>query len=152
MAVKDDKYSIENTDYTVGQENVQKWGFDVHNPVFAISAGLIVLFLGATLISDAASAKAVLDGLKWKIIANFDFLFIWSCNIFVLFCVVLIFSPFAKLRLGGKDAVPEHSTLSWPNFTRTIIKLLCNTHFPFLVKIIIPQLQRHKNLTPFVVP
>ena len=28
-----DKYSIDSTDYTVGQDNVQKWGFDVHNPV-----------------------------------------------------------------------------------------------------------------------
>lgn len=25
------KYSIETTDYRVGQDNVQKWGFDVHN-------------------------------------------------------------------------------------------------------------------------
>ncbi|GAK84866.1 high-affinity choline uptake protein BetT [Vibrio ponticus] len=27
-----DKYSIDSTDYTIGQDNVQKWGFDVHNP------------------------------------------------------------------------------------------------------------------------
>ena len=39
-----DKYSIDSTDYTVGQDNVQKWGFDVHNPVFGISAGFIALF------------------------------------------------------------------------------------------------------------
>lgn len=45
-----DKYSIDSTDYTVGQDNVQKWGFDVHNPVFGISAGLIGLFLLATLL------------------------------------------------------------------------------------------------------
>lgn len=38
------KYSIETTDYQVGQDNIQKWGFDVHNPVFGISAGLIILF------------------------------------------------------------------------------------------------------------
>lgn len=31
-----DKYSIDSTDYTVGQDNVQKWGFDVHNPVFLV--------------------------------------------------------------------------------------------------------------------
>ena len=42
-----DKYSIDSTDYTVGQDNVQKWGFDVHNPVFGISAGLIALFLAS---------------------------------------------------------------------------------------------------------
>ncbi len=113
MARSDDKYSISNTDYTVGQDNVQKYGFDVHNPVFGISAGLILLFLIAVLVSDAASAKAMLDGIKWKIIANFDSLFMWSGNIFVIFCVALIFSPYGKIRLGGKDAVAEYSRISW---------------------------------------
>ncbi len=41
---KHDKYSIDNTDYTIGQDNVQKWGFDVHNAVFGVSAGLIIIF------------------------------------------------------------------------------------------------------------
>lgn len=108
-----DRYSIDNTDYTVGRDNIKRWGFDVHNPVFVVSAGLIALFLIATLVSEPSSAKAVLDGLKWKIIANFDTLFIWSGNIMVLFCLALIFSPFGKIRLGGETAVPEHSTLSW---------------------------------------
>ncbi len=108
-----DKYSIDNTDYSIGQDNVQKWGFDIHNPVFGVSAGLILLFLVATLVSDAAAAKAALDGLKWKIIANFDLLFIWAGNIFLIFCVALIFLPFGKIRLGGEDAKPEHSTISW---------------------------------------
>jgi len=39
------KYSIDTTDYQVGQDNVQKWGFDVHNPVFGISAFLVILFV-----------------------------------------------------------------------------------------------------------
>jgi len=108
-----DKYSIDSTDYTVGQDNVQKWGFDVHNPVFGISAGLILLFLLATLIVDADTAKTVLDGLKWKIIGAFDWLFIWSGNIFVLFCLVLVVSPYGKIRLGGDDAVADHSFISW---------------------------------------
>jgi len=113
MARIDDKYSISNTDYTVGQDNIQKWGLDVHNPVFGISAGLTLLFLVAVLVSDAASAKALLDGFKWKIIANFDVLFIWSSNIFVIFCIALICSPYGKIRLGGPDAKAEHSRLSW---------------------------------------
>jgi BCCT family betaine/carnitine transporter len=108
-----EKYSIDSTDYTVGQDNVQKWGFDIHNPVFAVSAGLILLFLAATLLSDPATAKKALDGLKWDIIANFDTLFIWSGNFFVIFCLALIFSPYGKIRLGGADAKPEHSTISW---------------------------------------
>ena len=51
MSEHNDKYSIESTDYTVGQDNVQKWGFDVHNPVFGTSAALVILFLIATLLS-----------------------------------------------------------------------------------------------------
>jgi BCCT family betaine/carnitine transporter len=108
-----DKYSIDSTDYTVGQDNVQKWGFDVHNPVFGISAGLILLFLVATLISDPETAKSVLDGIKWKIIGNFDWLFIWAGNIFVVFCLVLVVSPYGKIRLGGQSATADYSYMSW---------------------------------------
>ncbi|GMM88553.1 BCCT family transporter [Vibrio fortis] len=108
-----DKYSIDSTDYTVGQDNVQKWGFDVHNPVFGISAGLIALFLIGILITDTASAKAALDGVKWQIINSFDWLFIWSGNIFVIFCLGLIVSPFGKIRLGGNDATADYSFMSW---------------------------------------
>ncbi|MCG3722126.1 BCCT family transporter [Vibrio cincinnatiensis] len=108
-----DKYSIDSTDYTVGQDNVQKWGFDVHNPVFGTTAGLLVLFLVAILFSDADSAKNVLDGMKWKIIGTFDWLFIWSGNLFVLFCLGLIISPLGKIRLGGEEAVADHSFISW---------------------------------------
>ncbi|EGR3403124.1 BCCT family transporter [Vibrio parahaemolyticus] len=108
-----DKYSIDSTDYTVGQDNVQKWGFDVHNPVFGISAGFIALFLVAALVLDAHTAKTALDGLKWKIISSFDWLFIIAGNIFVIFCLALIVSPLGKIRLGGKDAVADYSFMSW---------------------------------------
>ncbi|MGR4998532.1 BCCT family transporter [Vibrio celticus] len=108
-----DKYSIDSTDYTVGQDNVQKWGFDVHNPVFGISAGLIALFLIGVLITDTASAKAALDGVKGQIINSFDWLFIWSGNIFVIFCLGLIVSPYGKIRLGGVDATADYSFMSW---------------------------------------
>ncbi len=113
MSSTKDRYSIENTDYTVGQDNVQKWGFDVHNPVFGISAGAIILFLVALLVAEPETAKAALDGIKWKIIGNFDSFFMWAANIFVIFCFVLIISPYGKIRIGGHEAKPEHSNLSW---------------------------------------
>lgn len=113
MPHKEDKYSIHSTDYTVGQHNVQRWGFDVHNPVFGVSAGLILLFLLVTLLSDPATAKASLDGLKWDIIGMFDGFFIWAGNIFVLFCLALIVSPYGNIRLGGERAEAEHSMISW---------------------------------------
>lgn len=108
-----DKYSIDSTDYTVGQDNVKKWGFDVHNSVFGFSAGFIALFLVAALVVDPEVAKSVLDGVKWKIIGTFDWLFIWSGNLFVLFCLGLIVSPFGKIRLGGQEATADYSFISW---------------------------------------
>ncbi|MFT5807317.1 MAG: BCCT family betaine/carnitine transporter [Moritella dasanensis] len=107
------KYSIETTDYQVGQDNVQKWGFDIHNPVFGISAGLIVLFLSALLLVDPATAKETLNSVRNSIMADFDVFFMWSTNFFVIFTMVLIVSPLGKIRIGGKEAKAEHSTLSW---------------------------------------
>lgn len=107
------KYSIDTTDYQVGQDNVQKWGFDIHNPVFGISAGLIFLFLSAMLIVEPSTAKEVLNNLKNGIIKDFDVFFMWATNFFVFFTLALIVSPFGKIRIGGKDTTPEHSRVSW---------------------------------------
>lgn len=65
------------------------------------------------MVTDTASAKAALDGVKWQIINSFDWLFIWSGNIFVIFCLGLIVSPFGKIRLGGNDATADYSFMSW---------------------------------------
>ena len=37
--------------YTIGQHNIQKFGFDVHNRVFGISSLLILSFVAITLFS-----------------------------------------------------------------------------------------------------
>ncbi|MEJ2373299.1 MAG: BCCT family transporter [Sulfurimonas sp.] len=44
---------------------------------------------------------------------HFDWLFMLGANIFVVFCLVLIFLPVGKIRLGGKDAKPDFSRISW---------------------------------------
>ncbi|WP_413113540.1 BCCT family transporter [Thaumasiovibrio sp. DFM-14] len=113
MSTYKDKYSIENTDYTIGQDNIQKWGFDVHNPVFGLSAGLIILFLFAILLSDAATANTTIDSIKWQVINLFDSLFIWSGNLFLVICLFLIVTPYGKIRLGGATSKPEYSMPSW---------------------------------------
>ena len=107
------KYSIETTDYQVGQDNVQKWGFDIHNPVFGISAGLVILCLLSLLIVEPATARDALNGLRNGIIADFDLFFMWSTNFFIVFAIALLLSPLGKIRIGGKEAHAEHSTLSW---------------------------------------
>ncbi|MEW8079350.1 MAG: BCCT family transporter [Candidatus Thiodiazotropha endolucinida] len=100
------------TAYEIGQDNLKMFGMDMHNPVFFISATLILLFVISTLLFPS-DAKSLLEGAKGWSIENFDWLFIWSANLFVIFCIALVFLPVGKIRLGGEDAKPEFSTLSW---------------------------------------
>ncbi|MCY9873783.1 BCCT family transporter [Vibrio barjaei] len=107
------KYSIETTDYQVGQDNIQKWGFDIHNPVFGTSAALVILSLVSLLLVEPATALNALNGLKNGIINDFDVFFMWATNFFLFFCVALLLSPLGKIRIGGKNATTDHSTISW---------------------------------------
>ena len=107
------KYSIETTDYEVGQDNIQKWGFDVHNAVFGISASLIIVFLIAVLVADPATAKDTLSTIKNTIIEDADSFFMWAMNAFLVFGLILMVSPFGKIKIGGREATPDHSTFSW---------------------------------------
>lgn len=101
-----------DTDFEVGQDNIQAMGMDLHNPVFFISAVLIILFVMGTIIFPEQAGE-LLGGAKTWTINTFDWLFMASGNIFVLFCLALIALPVGKLRLGGKDATPDFSTVSW---------------------------------------
>jgi len=101
-----------DTDFEIGQDNIQAFGFDLHNPVFFISGALIVMFVMCTLLFPESS-NSFLGGAKSWTINNFDWLFMAGGNVFVLFCITLIFLPVGKLRLGGKDAKPSFSLGSW---------------------------------------
>ena len=100
------------TEYQVGQDNLQRWGMDIHHPVFWVAAILILLFVMGTLMAPEP-AKAAFDGAKGWSIKHFDWLFMAGGNVFVIFCLALIVLPVGKIRLGGVDARPEFSTLSW---------------------------------------
>ncbi|WP_245689426.1 BCCT family transporter [Roseospirillum parvum] len=85
---------------------------DIHNPVFWVSALLVIFFVVGTIMMPE-QAKQVFDGAKGWSINNFDWLFMVGANIFVVFCLLLIVLPVGKVRIGGEEAVPEFSTLSW---------------------------------------
>lgn len=103
---------IDNTDYEIGQDNIQVFGMDMHNPVFAISSIVILAFVIFTLIFTA-DAKSALDASKSWTINNFHWLFMICANFVLIFCVVLIFTPLGKIRLGGESATTEFSRASW---------------------------------------
>ena len=100
------------TDYVAGQDNINPFGLDVHAPVFPVAAILVVIFVVGTLMFPV-EAKALLDGTKNGIINNFDWFLILSANIFVVFSIALALMPVGRIRLGGQDAKPEFTRLSW---------------------------------------
>jgi len=63
-----------SSDQAVGEHNTQKWGMDVHHPVFWIISILVLLFVIGT-IAAPESAKESFDGAKGWSINNFDWLF-----------------------------------------------------------------------------
>ena len=101
-----------SSDHQVGEHNVQKWGVDVHHPVFWITSILIILFVVGT-VAAPEDAKMAFDGAKGWSIEHFDWLFMVGANIFVVFCLALIVLPVGKTRIGGDDAKPEFSLMSW---------------------------------------
>ena len=70
------------------------------------------MFVIGTLVNPVG-AKKVFDATKGWTIENFDWFFMISGNIFVLFCLILIVLPAGRIRLGGPDAKPEFSRISW---------------------------------------
>ena len=100
------------SDYSVGDDNIQIWGMDIHNPVFFVSASLIVLFVMAV-IQFPVEANEILSAARAWCLTTFDDFMIISVNAILIFCLSLTVLPVSRVRLGGPDAKPEFSRLSW---------------------------------------
>ena len=104
------------TDYEIGQHNIESnigpFGFDIHNPVFLISGLSIVAFVAYALVAPGQAAE-FFGWLRPALTSTFDWFFLWSANIFVIFCLFLIVSPWGSVRLGGTEAVPDYGYVGW---------------------------------------
>ncbi|MFS4439436.1 BCCT family transporter [Paracoccaceae bacterium GXU_MW_L88] len=105
-----------DTDYTVGDDNIEgklgPFGFDVHNPVFVVSGLMAVVFIVLTLLFPD-TAGGVFSAVLAFSTGTLDWYFLTVVNIYLIFCLFLIFTPFGSIRLGGKDAKPEYSYPAW---------------------------------------
>ena len=93
--------STNETDYEIGQDNVQLFGLDVHNPVFVISGLTIIGFVLITLMFQEG-AGAFFGWLRPAVTSTFDWFFLASGNLFVLFALLLVITPLGKVRLGDR--------------------------------------------------
>ena len=101
-----------SSDYVVGQDNIRVLGLDIHNPVFMVSAVLVVAFVVGTLVFLDSAGSAFSDMRVW-ITTKFDWMFMISMNIFVLFSLFIAFSKLGRVRLGGPDAKPRYGYPGW---------------------------------------
>jgi len=86
--------------------------YDIHPWVFFGGAGVIILGVVFT-IALGDTAEAIFGNIQsW--IANFTgWFFVLVMNLVFFFCLGLMFTKYGDLRIGGRDAEPEFSTLGW---------------------------------------
>jgi BCCT family betaine/carnitine transporter len=105
-----------DTDYQIGQDNivvnVGPFGLDIHNRVFAISGLAVIAFVLLTLVFQS-QVEPLFSSLRGWLTTNLDWFFISAANIFVIICLVLIFTPLGRVRLGGTEATPDYSYAGW---------------------------------------
>ncbi|HDZ47211.1 hypothetical protein LCGC14_0027980 [marine sediment metagenome] len=104
------------TDYVVGQDNIKgqfgPFGFDIHNRVFVVSAIASVIFIVLTLFFPDR-AGSIFQSIVAFSTGTLDWYFMILVDFFILFCLALVVLPHGSVRLGGADARPEYSYLSW---------------------------------------
>src|SRR6056297_362625 len=107
---------IIETDYEIGQDNYEgQFGplrVDFHNPVFVITGLMVVLFVAIALVAPDAS-KTFFQAMMNFVKSQFDWFFLLSANLFVIFALVLIVTPWGSVRLGGSEATPDYSYPAW---------------------------------------
>jgi len=104
------------TDYEIGQDNITTqigpFGLDIHNPVFLVSGLSIIAFVFYAL-ALPEQASSFFGWLRPALTSTFDWFFLISANIFVLFCLFLIVSPWGSVRIGGAEATPDYTYVGW---------------------------------------
>ncbi len=105
-----------DTEYEIGQDNITTqigpFGVDIHNPVFLVS-GLTILAFVFYALALPDQAASFFGWLRPALTSTFDWFFLMSANIFVLFCLFLIVSPWGSIRIGGADARPDYTYTGW---------------------------------------
>ena len=99
--------------YMEEREYRKLFGLEIYlTPVFVISSIAIIVFIIGSLVFQEGATKLFKELRVW-LITNLDWFFMITTNLVFLFCLFVAFSPLGKVRLGGPDAKPEYSYLTW---------------------------------------
>ncbi len=112
MASANKQTGCDQTDYEIGRDNVEFLGLEVHKPVFFVSSIAIIAFV-AVVLGFRDAAGSVFGGLFDRVVTTFDWVFMGTTNVVLLFCILFMATPVGRVRLGGPDARPEYPLGTW---------------------------------------
>jgi choline/glycine/proline betaine transport protein len=95
-----------------GDSNWSGYGFDIHPHVTLISVSILLVFIFMTLMFKENASEIFKAGLDF-ITNTAGWFLILASNIFIVAALYFAMGKFGQIRLGGKDAVPEFSTMAW---------------------------------------
>ena len=95
-----------------GDTNWSGYGFDVHPHVTLISVAILIIFILLTLMFKDDASELFKAGLAF-ITSTAGWFLILVTNIFIIAAVYFALGKFGDIRIGGKDALPEFSTMAW---------------------------------------
>ncbi|MGE9293050.1 MAG: BCCT family transporter [Puniceicoccales bacterium] len=95
-----------------GDRNWSGLGFDIHPHVTGASVIVLVCLIASIFFFDE-KADEVADAMKEWIATTFGWFFVFAANIFVIAAAYFAFSRLGRVKIGGKKAQPEFSTVAW---------------------------------------
>jgi choline/glycine/proline betaine transport protein len=97
--------TIKNLDNKILKYDIQPW-------VFFVAAGLIFVGVFFTILAGDAAVN-LFSGIKNWMCNYTGWFLVLTMNVVLATCIGIMVSPLGKLRIGGSDAEPEFSYLSW---------------------------------------
>ena len=94
------------------ERNFVKYGFDMNLFVSLVSAILVIGFIVFALVKPQVAATTFGD-INAQLNIRFNWLFVLTINLSLVFLVILGLSKWGRIRLGGFTAKPEFSLFSW---------------------------------------
>ena len=95
---------------------MQKWadrlGLKTDPTIFFVSAIFMILFVIALAVAPVTIGDAFAVARAW-IVTKLGWFFIFGVNVWLGFLLFAAFSSYGHIRLGGPDARPEYTSLSW---------------------------------------
>lgn len=94
------------------ERNFVKYGFDMNLFVSLVSAVLVIGFIVFALVKPQVAATTF-GNINEQLNIRFNWLFVLTINLSLVFLVILGLSKWGRIRLGGFTAKPEFSLFSW---------------------------------------